>query len=608
MYFRLIISFLFVVFIAPSKSAAINLDSLLQVSISEKDPKIKCDKYLFYVNKLSREDRDSAVTLLLILEKESQKSGFVFAEARARSQRAYYLFFNARYEEGLKLMHQSLAQQKRIHDTLGMASTLNKIGLANMHFKRFQDAKNYMDISLRYFYLYNDSSKIDLALNNLGVLYNNQGKYPESIVYFKRALDIRKAQQNYYWMAYAYYNISESFMLNNQVDSSGYYLLLSYDLFRHKTETGAVPPMIYLGLGHYYYELGQYLKAKNYTELGIKAADKIDQTPLQMEGKKLLSDLHLKLNRFKEAYLFQSDFIELKNRIDSSNNIEKVTEIEEKYKNAEKETEITKLAAQKLEAENSLKSFQLIIVSVAALFIVLIAAFIIIWQRRNQLDKIKQADLNAKIAEAKMFALRAQMNPHFIFNCINTAQNFVMNNQKEQAYEYMSDFAKLLRLVMENSAKTFIPLEDEMNQLKLYLELERIRFNHKFLYEINIDSELENGVFEIPGMIIQPIIENAIGHGLINRNDDLGKLQVDIKKDEECILCTISDNGIGRKRAAEIKAIKNIKYQSAAIPNINERLAMLKKDTDLNISLAIEDILLDGQIAGTKVSIRIPFQ
>lgn len=608
MYFRLLIYFLFLVFIISNRSVAVNLDSLLQVSLTEKDPKIKCDKYLFYVNKLSRENRDSAVRLLLKLEEESQKSGFVFAEARARSQRAYYLFFNARYEEGLKLMHQSLAQQKSIHDTLGMASTLNKIGLANMHFKRFEDAKNYMDISLKYFYMYNDSAKIDLALNNLGVLFNNQGKYPESIVYFKKALDIRKAQNNYYWMAYAYYNIAESFMLNNQVDSSGYYLLLSYDIFQHKTETGAVPPMIYLGLGHYFYELGQYLKAKNYTELGIEAADKIDQTPLQMEGKKLLSDLYFKLNQFKEAYLFQAEFIDLKNRIDSSNNIEKVTEVEEKYKNAEKETEIAKLASQKLEADNSIKSFQLIIVSVAALLIVLIASFIIIWQRRNQKDKIKQADLNAKIAEAKMFALRAQMNPHFIFNCINTAQNFVMNNQKEQAYEYMSDFAKLLRLVLENSSKTFIPIEDEMNQLKLYLELEKIRFNHKFLYEIIIDSELENGVFEIPGMIIQPIVENAIGHGLINRNDHLGLLRIDVSKDENCIVCIVEDNGIGRKRAAEIKAAKNVHYQSAAIPNINERLAMLKKETDLDISLSMEDIMVDGQIGGTQVVIRIPFQ
>lgn len=599
---------MFVVFFLPLKSIAVNLDSLLQVSISEKDPKIKCDKYLFYINKLSRENRDSAVHLLLNLEEESTKNGFVFAEARARSQRAYYLFFNARYEEGLKLLHQSLAQQKRIQDTLGMASTLNKIGLANMHFKRFSDAKNYMDLSLRYFYMYNDSSKIDLALNNLGVLYNNQGKYPESIVYFKKALDIRKAQQNYYWMAYAYYNIAESFMLNNQVDSSGYYLLLSYDMFQHKTETGVVPPMIYLGLGHYYYDLGQYSKAINYTELGIQAADKIDQTPLQMEGKKLLSDLHFKRNQFKEAYLFQSEFIDLKNRIDSSNNIEKVTEVEEKYKNAEKETEIAKLASQKLEAENSLKSFQLIIVTVAAIFLVLIAVFIIIWQRRNQLDRINQADLNTKIAEAKMFALRAQMNPHFIFNCINTAQNFVMNNQREQAYEYMSDFAKLLRLVMENSAKTFIPLDDELKQLKLYLELEKIRFNHKFLYEVKLDDNLKSGVFEIPGMIIQPIVENAIGHGLINRNDDAGELLIEVQKEEDCIVCIISDNGIGRKRAAEIKAIKEIKYQSAAIPNINERLAMLKKETDLNISLDIDDIVANGQVAGTKVTIRIPYQ
>ncbi len=198
------------------------------------------------------------------------------------------------------------------------------------------------------------------------------------------------------------------------------------------------------------------------------------------------------------------------------------------------------------------------------------------------------------------------MNPHFIFNSINTAQNFVLNSRKEEAYEYLADFARLLRMVLENSGKTFVPVEDEVQQLRLYIELERTRFSHKFNYEIQIDPQLENGVYEIPGMLIQPLVENAIGHGLMNRKDANGKLMVSLKLSGEQILCEVIDNGIGREKAAQIKRSKDILYPSTAIPNIKERLLTLQNLTQGPMDLEITDLFEQGIPAGTRVRLLLP--
>jgi len=366
--------------------------------------------------------------------------------------------------------------------------------------------------------------------------------------------------------------------------------------------------LITMGIAELYRHQEKYDDALSFAQEALAAAEKANHKELILQGKHLLSEIYSNLNRFKEAFNMQTEYVELKNSIDSSNNAANVAEIEERYQNAEKEVEITKLKAQKLTAENKAQSLRIYTVSAIAIAVLIMALTFILWQYRNQKEKIKVSNLNTKIAEAKMFALRAQMNPHFIFNCINTAQSFVMQNQREQANEYLANFAKLLRLVLDNSSKTFVQLEDEINQLKLYLDLEAIRFEQKFNYEIEIEEELEQGIYEIPGMCIQPLIENAIGHGLINRNDDKGKLKVTLKLDKDCIVCEITDNGVGREKAAGIKAAKTIHYQSAALPNIKERLEMLNAETAQEVKLQTIDLMEDGHSAGTKVILTLPWK
>ena len=602
-HYRLLALFSFFLFDLISVNAA-SLDSLLNAAVHEKDPLKHSEKYLFYVNKLSSDKRDSAAKLLIEYEDQCKSSNFELGYARSISLRAWFKNYDGKYEEGLKLLREAEIIHKKLNDSNGLALTFNRIGIVNLRYKRYEDAVKYVSLSLSYYEKLNDSNKIDIGYNNLGTIYVELKKYDKAIEYFKKTINLRLLSKNYYWLGYAYYNTAEAFLGMPQLDSADYYYQLSLKVFQDFTETGSVPPMVDIGVGQFYFKKGDLKQAIFYVSKGLNRAKEIDHKELILMGSKLLSDIYAEMKDFKSAYEAQFEFIAVKNFIDSTNNFSQITEIEEKYKSAEKEVEIEKLKSLKLEADNKAQNF--LFYAGSLLFILILSAVLIwiFWQRRNQFDKIKRAELNAKIAEAKMFALKAQMNPHFVFNCINTAQNFVLNNKKERAYEYLSDFAKLLRLVMENSSKLYIPVEDELQQIRLYIELESIRFEKRFGYRIFVDPELENGVYEIPGMILQPLIENAIGHGLVNRTEEGGELLLQMSLIDDRIHCEISDNGVGRKRAAEIKALKNIHYSSAAIPNIKERLIML----DGHYKLEIIDLIENGVAIGTKVVLDLPYK
>jgi tetratricopeptide (TPR) repeat protein len=602
-YFRLILFFSFFLFDIVGVQAG-SLDSLLNVALKENDPKKHNDKYLFYINKLSSTQRDSATNLLMAYEEECKKTEFEYGMARSMGLRAWFKNYVGKYEEGLMLLRNVESIQKRIGDSSGLANTFNRIGLVSLRFKRYKDSERYLTLSANYFLRLGDTTKIDMCYNNLGVLYSESKNHQKAIVYFKKTAILREIQKSYYWLGYAYYNIAESFLAFNSFDSAGYYFDLSLKMFIEKTPDGLVPPMVEVGVGSFYFKIGKYNEAEFHVKKGIERAKEIDHKEVLLTGYDLLGQVYGGLKNYELGYKAQIEFIDLKLYLDSINNFEQITEAEEKYKSAEKEVEIERLKSAKLEADGKAQHF--LFYSIALLFVLILSAALIwiFWQKRNQSDKIKRAELNAKIAEAKMFALKAQMNPHFVFNCINTAQNFVLNNKKERAYEYLSDFAKLMRLVMENSSKLYIPVEDELQQIRLYIELESIRFEKRFGYRIFVDPELENGVYEIPGMILQPLIENAIGHGLINRQEDGGELILQLSLSGEKVLCELTDNGVGRKKALEIKAKKTIHYSSAAIPNIKERLIML----DGQYKLEIIDLVEKGIGVGTKVILELPYR
>jgi len=198
------------------------------------------------------------------------------------------------------------------------------------------------------------------------------------------------------------------------------------------------------------------------------------------------------------------------------------------------------------------------------------------------------------------------MDPHFIFNCMASLQELIWNNNNEEANNYLTKFSRLLRMVLENSENTTISLDKELDILKRYLDLETIRLKEKFSYEISVEKDLFTEAVEVPTLTIQPFAENALWHGLMNKDGDR-LLKIDIRTEDEMLLCTVEDNGVGRQKSANEKG-KQASYASKGMKIIEERLRIECEKTHIKeTGIEVIDLYTDlHEACGTKVIIRIP--
>jgi len=212
-----------------------------------------------------------------------------------------------------------------------------------------------------------------------------------------------------------------------------------------------------------------------------------------------------------------------------------------------------------------------------------------------------QAELRQQATELEMQALRAQMNPHFIFNSLNSINRFILQNSGEKASEYLIKFSKLVRLILQNSQLAWITLERELESLELYLQLEALRFEYRFEYKIIISKDLDVSALKVPPLITQPYAENAIWHGLMHKNVK-GQLDITVDEQNGYLFFRIADDGIGRKKSAALNSKSTTQKKSLGSKITAERIAMLQRST-----VTINDLVdHDGAAMGTEVIIKIP--
>ncbi len=247
----------------------------------------------------------------------------------------------------------------------------------------------------------------------------------------------------------------------------------------------------------------------------------------------------------------------------------------------------------------------------AGLFLLLVLGFVAIrfltLKRRNERlqNEKRQAELQQQSAELHMQALRAQMNPHFIFNCLSSINKFILKNESRAASDYLTRFSRLIRTVLTNSQLSKIPLSDEVDMLRLYLDMERLRFDNGFNYNIIFTNNIEPESIYVPPMLLQPLCENAIWHGLMHK-DGQGKLEVLLSSKNDVLQCEIIDNGVGRTRAAELKSKTSETHKSFGLKMTTERLALFNSSSKENSCFHVEDIFdVHGAPAGTKITLQI---
>lgn len=226
-------------------------------------------------------------------------------------------------------------------------------------------------------------------------------------------------------------------------------------------------------------------------------------------------------------------------------------------------------------------------------------------EKRNQLvlDKI---NLEKNVNKSKLKAIKSQMNPHFFYNALNTLQSFILSNEKRLAIDYLSKFSNLTRTILEMTEKDFISISEEVKTLQLYLDIEKGRFDEDFSYEIQVGKNIDQESIKIPTMLLQPYVENAVKHGLLHKQGDK-KVIISFETENNELLISIDDNGIGRQKSNELNQIKNKNHQSFATEALQNRIDLLNEYNHKNISLKIIDKQnQQNQPTGTLVEIIIP--
>ncbi|MFD0964629.1 sensor histidine kinase [Pseudofulvibacter geojedonensis] len=227
-------------------------------------------------------------------------------------------------------------------------------------------------------------------------------------------------------------------------------------------------------------------------------------------------------------------------------------------------------------------------------------------EKQLQLEK---AAKDKELVFLKLENLSSQMNPHFIFNALNSIQDYILLNQRNLASDYLGKFADLIRMYLHHSTKGNISLSEEIEALSQYLELEKLRFEDSLDYQINLSNEIDSEIIEIPTMLIQPYVENALKHGLLHKKDNRNlSISFSLEEKQQNLLCNITDNGVGRKKASELKAKRIQSHQSFASKATNDRLDLLNYGKEYKTSIKIIDLYTkEGEAAGTQVLISIPY-
>ncbi|WP_299891726.1 histidine kinase [uncultured Lacinutrix sp.] len=356
-------------------------------------------------------------------------------------------------------------------------------------------------------------------------------------------------------------------------------------------------------IGNAYYLQKDYSNAISYLEKSIEEADKREDLDVEKDGKRKLFEVYENAGDFEKAKKAFDDYTETLDALYAKKDQEIIHAKRFAKKLSDNENRIIllkkdrELSESKFEATVERNKRQKITIYslIGGLLLLLLIAYLMY-------KYIKQQKTANNLLALK--SLRSQMNPHFIFNALNSVNSFIATNDERTANKYLSDFSKLMRAVLENSEEDFIPLQKEIELLELYTKLEHFRFQDKFDYNITVDDTINVDDFQIPPMLLQPYIENAVWHGLRYKKEK-GILDISIvKKEKEEIAITIVDNGIGREKSRALKTENQQKQKSKGMGNIKKRVSILNEMYKDKVDVFIDDFQSEGDI-GTKVVVTL---
>ena len=506
--------------------------------------------------------------------------------------------------------------------------------------------------------------KIEGIYGGLGIVFEKMEKYEEAISYYTKSLEIKERKGLAFGAAVTKANLGSLYLLLGKYGKAEQYTLSALHFFKSINFTGGIAStlsnladaklkMNQLDSAHSYYvkahELAVFMGHKEGISITLNGLAEVDLNKKNFDkaidnalkarktakenhiieqestADKILSEAYIGKADYKNGYDYYLQYSALKDSTFNRGKLQRLFSLEKEYEVNRKQTEIDLLKNQNQIKELSLGKEKVVryfliagIVFILVLSGVVYKAFKTKLALSNELEiqnkEIKaqneEISLQSELIESinkdlKVQALRAQMNPHFIFNSLNSIQFLIMKNETVRAFDYLTKFAQLLRRVMDNSDKNWISLDEEVSLLKLYLELESLRFDKSFSYEVKVEGANVNG-FKIPPMVVQPYIENAILHGLMPKGNDR-QLRITFSGEGNQLHCEVWDNGIGRAEAIKISERKNKMFASKGMNFTSRRLQVLSTMHKEKSEVLIVDRMENERPAGTSVTLSFEY-
>ncbi len=550
----------------------------------------------------------------------SKEIHYVLGEMRSLNCIGNYYYQQAIYTQAIYYYTSSLKIAEKRNDIKNII--IGKSNLASVY-TRTNSAKKalvlFHEIDADLLKSGNEYSQNRAAiLTNMGMAYSSINEHEKAINCHKKTLEICKKRNLDFGIALAESNIGEELIRFKQPLQSLPYLISSKKI-AEKNGFDNFLGQIYKNLGEVYWIKKNQDSAIIYLNKAVKICKKVNDQNSLLHTSKILHTYYAAQKDYKQAYAASLDFISVNDSVNSKEKQNNITEISTKYETEKKEAQIKSLSQQKKIATLESQRQKNIAVMLSVLLISMLISAYFLFNRykinkQNELLKIQLAEAEKTIAaekkatESELKALKSQMNPHFIFNALTSIQDQFMYGDKIVANEQMGNFTYLTRQILTVSGKKQILLATEVDILTKYLELEKMRFNTDFEYQINLLGDIDEDYHEIPPMLIQPFVENSIKHGLLHQKGPK-QLTVNFELDpsEDFIICTVIDNGIGRQKSAEIKAKNHSTHNSFSTQAIEQRLELLNEKLQLTDLITYTDLISnENEVIGTKVVIKIP--
>ena len=551
---------------------------------------------------MSRSIRDSAFWAsdrAISFAKRSQKRE-VLVQALQNQARNYGYFLDLESAvqkelQAIRLAEELHVDHLKIHSFIEIARYSSYVG-------NWTEALGYLKRALQLEREFHDDRSIAIIELNFSKVYLNQSQVTLAFYYVRKAQRSFLQQKDLYHVAQCAHSIGNIATVKGDVvlAKTSYEQAISF-FKNEKMESDLAE--VYQDYGQLCLKIGDLSKAKYYLELSVES-DNIVHSISLIDRYKLLSMLFMKNGDLRKALKFQNDYIQFLESNSIKRNDSKIADLTSSNLREERERliEVQQRRIEKEKKEQEILKLQndrVLYISLIIIFAIVFSLVILILRMKQVRSRQEQRE-----AELSQTLLRTQMNPHFVFNAMSVIQSYIYENNPEKSSQFLVNFSRLMRLILENSPKEFIPIELELEILDKYLSTQKMRFENRFSYVLHVSEDLLFNKAMVPPMITQPFIENSIEHGQLHTVKG-GEIIVEMKEVSGNLQITISDNGVGRKKSAQTKKIRT--HKSMAIDITRERIEILNKKYKFSGSLTFKD--LDGQNEqGTLVVIVLPLK